>query len=519
MVEDLLIAREQAHGAIEREALLMSELSRIKEEREVEIFRVGELQERLHDMIEENMKLEVRCKELADSLRDFGVVNQKLVDDFAESEQERQRLETEMAAERESSRNQVMTMEDEQLKFHALVENLTHRLQTYEEEHKSHEAVDAQVKVYEAENRRLESEVDKLSINLQSAEEEKEKLASELNHLQAEKTGLVTEIRDAKNDIKVMSEEVLTLNGSVNSFEEQNVIIVKEKDDLHLQLQKLEREKMDLMSKVGALSALEQELQREITRLVNEVGELKSERDLREKELTGSVETLDLHVKSLEHKIHVLMTEKDDMEQQLSCIKAEGADFATKLSEMEADRDNLSQKLVVVSTLNVNLDTEKRTYASELGSLKEQLQLLEEEKETLRNLHELSFQLVKDSLPISFQSHVIGSTEVQEDLSSALGLFQQHLRDVSGERDQLVCRINAVEEHMKEVENEKEHLNHKVFDLEERFMKATSDGLEAAKQLESWKLEVVSHSLHTFLFINMLFDMIMFFPTLNGAEL
>jgi chromosome segregation ATPase len=267
------------------------------------------------------------------------------------------------------------------------------------------------------------------------------------------------------------------------------------------------------------LSALEQELQGKITQLVNEVGELKSEKDLREEEFTERVETLDSHVKSLEHTIHILMTEKDDMEQQLRCIKAEGADFATKLSELEVERDNLSQKLEVVSTLNVNLDTEKKTFASELGSLKEQLQLLEEEKETLRNLHELSFQLVKDSLPVSFQSHVLGSTEVQEDLSSALGLFQQHLRDVSGERDQLVCRIDAVEEHMKEVENEKEQLNHKVFDLEERFMKATADGLEAAKQLESWKLEVVSHSLHTFLFIDVLFDTTMFFSTLKGVEL
>lgn len=485
--EDLRAARDEVQGATKYETLLTSELRELKEERGIEKDLLRDREEQLQKLVEENSLLETRCNEFVKHLADLRVINHQLTDDVTDSARRRQIEEVD----RESLVKRVSTLEDEQLKYHALVKNLTERLHESEGEHQELQALNQRFQVLEEERTHLSSFVEDLHMRRQVVEEEKAALNSKLSVLQVENTGLVKQVGYLENVISSRDMELQELNARINSVEVENQKFITETTDLTLKIRNLEKENKDLASEASRTSMLLQEMQREVSQLVGEAGEGKRERDLREAEiveLKTNLETVNLQVQTLEQANQVLLRERGESMQKLG---EEYTQLAMKLSESEAVKENLCQKMEMVNLCNRNLEAEKSTFAYEVAGLKDRLRISGEEQGRLESLYEASNCLVQDIMSTSIMSRSLGSTNTEQDLPSALRLMQQHMRNISEERDQLSSNLDTLNAQLKLLEVEKQQLDRKVVESEKHSSKVREDGLEIANQLEIWKEEVI----------------------------
>ncbi|KAG0621008.1 hypothetical protein M758_4G261600 [Ceratodon purpureus] len=464
---ELCAAREQAAEALEHEAQLLRSLKELDEERESERTRLQKLQVQLEDILSEKMQLEVRLCESNNVLEELRVVNKQVSDELALSEQERRMMVTNAAEERSVLTDRIKTMEDEQLKFHALVENLTHRLSMYEENEETSEALIAKVKSSDEECKRLELVVKNLGTSLQSLDDEKTELGSKFRDLQVEKEELITEVEVAKNELKVAQSQL-------EFFRIQQSEIVEELTSVKLELNK------ELADKTK-LQLDEEESRQKLERLEEQFGKHEIER-------SEVIESFVQKLQLAEENIKVLEEQRVSLEEESASAKHELGELKERMSKVDVDKAELEENSGIaikaleqqVRRLNVGLselEEQCQILTVELQLSNEKVDTLEAERVEMKGTAELLHQkaMVLEDRNSELDQLSNGLIEERDRLTSELGSSQRTLETVLEEKVQLESELRFLQEEVLKTKEEKTHIRSDCETLQEKLNEITTE--------------------------------------------
>lgn len=481
LTTELCASKEQATEVLEHEAQLLRTLKELEVGRESEKNRLQRLQVQLEDIVSEKLQLEVRFGESNNVLEDLRVVNKQLSDDLAVSEQERRVVVMNVAEERNMLRDRIQTMEDEQLKFHALVEKLTHRLSVYEEKEEAFEALHVQLKNFEEERKRLELVVENLGISLQSLEDEKVELGSKFRDLQAENEELITEVEITKNELKVaqsqlefsstqqseLAEELTSVKLEYANMQLSEVEARQELEHLKGKCGKLENERSEIGESFGQKLQLAEEnirvleeqkvsLKEQSARANHELEQLNEQFrkiDAEKAELEG---TSAIAIEALEQQVRRLGAGHSELEEQCQTLRVELQlsneevnTLALEKAEMKTTAEMLHQKAVLLEKRNSDLNQrlnglteEKDRLTSELGSSKRISETTIEEKVQLESEVRL------------FQEELVKIKEEKTLIWSDRETLQEKLNHITTEKESVVNQLNESQDSLQKMSEE-----------------------------------------------------------------
>ena len=451
-------------------------LKELEEERDSGRTRLQKLQVQLEDIVSEKLRLEDRLGESTNDLEELRVVNKQLSDELAVSEQERRMVVMNVAEERNMLTDRIKTMEDEQLKFHALVEHLTHRLSMYQENDKASEALNVQVKNFEDECKRLELVVENLGISLQSLEHEKAELGSQFGDLQVEKEELITEVEIAKNELKVAQSQLEFLRV-------QQSEIVEELTSVKLELSKAlaDKTKMELN---------EEESRQKLEHLTHQFGKFEIER-------SEIVESSGQKLQVAEEDIRILEEHKVSLEEQLARAKHELNQLNERLKMVDIEKAELDKTSAI--TIEA-LERQIRILGGEHSSLEEQCQTLRVELQlsnekvnalavekveleaTAGMLHQKAMVLEDRNSDLDQRLNVL--IEEKDRLTSELRSSQRTSETVLEETVQLKSELRLLQEELLRIKEEKIHIQSDWEALQEKLNVITAEKESVVNQLK-----------------------------------
>uniref|UniRef100_UPI00398F5893 centromere-associated protein E n=1 Tax=Pristiophorus japonicus TaxID=55135 RepID=UPI00398F5893 len=496
---------EECHRVVSQRDLLLSEIeelrARVSEEQSMEILE-GKFNQRLQQVEDEKLAMVKEKEELQEILESVNVQMDEMKSTLQEN--------TEMMQEQTEERHRVMSQRDlllseiEELRARVSKEQSTEilegkynqRLQQLEDEKSA--VVKDKDDIQEI-MQSVQVQRDEMKSTLQENTEMLLKWTDELNNVKTHRDQLLIEIEQLKEEIKTHVSKVQKMEQESNDqLERTKLSTVMEKDELKLQMDKIQNGLSEKVEMLVTEERRNKELAEFATTLENQIITLKEEQ-AQNQSTNSETDAIEAEIQRLSNHLQEKDLLLQDTIQSLFQLESE---YNIELAK--ADQE-LSREREAWKELLARFCSEESTESTSIGKLQEENQTLHEKLALYRSkfMNALSsvFHHVKNYQNLITKCD-IGLAEEKKKNEDLLVQFQTLKKQVSDppeleltseEKNSEITRLSTL------IENKENHLQNTLQTLSElkskyqNFLTSTESGLHSKTKARKYLMERISN--------------------------
>ncbi|XP_074702077.1 golgin subfamily A member 2 isoform X3 [Strix aluco] len=409
-------------------------------------------------------EMETRYQELAVALDSSNLTNKQLVTKIEELEKKdfEQKFSKEQAALREQLQVHIQTIGILVSEKSELQTALGHTQQAARQ--KSGEAENLAARLHSSRQRVSELERTLSSISMQQKQSEKHN-----KELVKERDNLKLELYKRSKSSEEIKQQNSELSEKVHSLVSKNSAMKLDMEDLHKKLEMAELMIQQFSNQAGSLDANQQlqmaleekaSLETQVAQLSESLHQLQAERDQYVEKLKEERSIWQQRVQQLSEQVHTMAEEKEKHMAQIRELEANVAELLSKSA---------------VKPMDIEPSSPAEPTAAEL-SLQEEIQRLQQEKEELHGQYQAQ---VRDNEQLSHLNRE------QEERLLELEKAVQRYNEESVDRQQILEDMQSDKATISRALSQNRELKEQLAELQNGFVKLTNENMEVTSALQS----------------------------------